>query len=316
MPPNPLDQLKVSVAIATYNGENYLTAQLESIYAQTFQNLEVVVTDDASTDNTVAILEKYRKTHGLLYSINEENLRVAKNFEKAISLCKAPYIALSDQDDVWMADKIEKSLLKLLEMESFYGPSMPLLVFTDLAVAGEQLQIIHASLWDHLRIRPKYATFNRLLVENVITGCTIMMNQALANLAFPAPEHILMHDVWLGLVASCFGHVGYVAEPTLLYRQHSANIVGATLPSVWEKWQHAIDRMHRKQRFFSDELRQAESFEKKFYNLLESTPQQKEILSNFIACKQSSFFHRKFIILKYRFFGNTLKRTINILLRF
>jgi glycosyltransferase involved in cell wall biosynthesis len=316
MPNSQLDQIKVSVAIATYNGEKYLADQLDSIYQQTHNNLEVVVSDDGSEDNTIAILKNYKNRHGLLYTANGENLRVAKNFEKAVSLCTAPYIALSDQDDVWLPQKIEKSLLKIVELEARYGQDTPLLVFTDLVVADQRLHTIHASLWAHLKIKPWCATFNRLLVENVITGCTILMNQALSKLAFPAPGEILMHDVWLGLVAACFGHADYIAEPTVLYRQHAGNIVGASFPSLWEKMQNLINRTNRNERFFFAELKQAESFKKKFHVLLSSTPKQNEILSNFIACKNTSFFHRKFIILKYRFFGNTIKRTINILVRF
>jgi glycosyltransferase involved in cell wall biosynthesis len=316
MPSTPPDPTKVSIAIATYNGAKYLADQLDSIYTQTFSNLEVVVSDDGSKDNTVAILEKYRNKYGLIYHVNENNLKVAKNFEKAISLCSAPYIALSDQDDVWLPEKIEKSLLKLVELESKYGQNTPLLVFTDLVVTNDHLQTIYPSLWNHLRVKPKNATFNRLLVENVVTGCTILMNRALAKLAFPAPDHILMHDIWLGLVAACFGHIDYITEPTILYRQHAGNIVGATYPSVWEKIQNVVSKINNRERFFSKELDQAVCFEKKFRTLLESHPEQKEILRNFIACKHTGFLQRKFIILKYGFFGNTLKKTVNVLLRF
>lgn len=316
MPPNPIERIKVSVAIATYNGAKYITEQLDSIYGQTHPNLEVVVSDDGSVDNTIGILERYKNTCGLIFNVNENNVKVVKNFEKAVSLCTAPYIALSDQDDVWLPQKIEKSLLKIIELESRYGQNTPLLVFTDLVVANQHLQTIHPSLWNHLQVKPEHATFNRLLVENVITGCTILMNKALAKLAFPAPDNILMHDIWLGLVASCFGHIDYVATPTVLYRQHASNIVGATFPSLREKLQKVIGRVNRQERFFSAELEQAEAFEKKFYILLKSVPLKYEILSNFIACKRIGFFHRKLNILKYRFFGNTIKRTINILARF
>lgn len=97
----------ISIAIATYNGEKYLKEQLDSIYAQTYKNIEVVVTDDCSTDKTVEILDKYAKTHGLKYFVNEKNLGFVKNFEKAMTLCKGKFVALADQDDIWEKNKIQ-----------------------------------------------------------------------------------------------------------------------------------------------------------------------------------------------------------------
>ena len=99
----------ISIAIATYNGEKYLEEQLDSIYAQTYKNIEVIVTDDCSSDKTVEILKKYYKSHGLKYVINETNLGFVKNFEKAISLCRGDYIALSDQDDIWLSTQRYKN---------------------------------------------------------------------------------------------------------------------------------------------------------------------------------------------------------------
>lgn len=97
----------VSIAMATYNGEKYLKEQLDSIYAQTYKNIEVIVCDDCSSDKTVEILDEYKEKYGLKYYINEKNLGFKKNFEKAISLCSGDFIALADQDDIWIESKIE-----------------------------------------------------------------------------------------------------------------------------------------------------------------------------------------------------------------
>jgi glycosyltransferase involved in cell wall biosynthesis len=312
-----VENIVVSVAMATYNGDKYLREQLDSIYAQTHPKLEVIVCDDGSVDNTASILEEYKQKHGLIYKVNESNLKVVKNFEKAILQCTAPYIALSDQDDVWLPGKIEKSLKKILELELQYGAHVPLLIFTDLTVVDDNLHILHPSLWKHLKIAPKNIMFNRLLVENVITGCTILMNQTLAKLAFPGPNEIIMHDVWLGLVSSYFGHISYIPETTVLYRQHSNNTIGIKKPVIWKRLQKFLYNINQPdQYFFSNELKQAQAFKEKYCYLLANHTKQKEILSSFITCKHAGFFQRKFIILKYRFFGNTLKRTLNILTRF
>ena len=303
--------------MATYNGDKYLREQLDSIYAQTHPKLEVIVCDDGSVDSTASILEEYRQKYGLTYIVNETNLKVVKNFEKAILQCTAPYIALSDQDDVWLPGKIEKSLKKILELELQYGAHVPLLIFTDLTVVDDKLHILHPSLWKHQKIAPKNIMFNRLLVENVITGCTILMNQTLAKLAFPAPNEIIMHDVWLGLVSSYFGHISYIPETTVLYRQHLNNTIGVKKPSIWKRLQKYIYNINQPDHyFFSNELKQAQAFKEKYFSLLTNHTKENEILNKFISCKYAGFFQRKFIILKYRFFGNTLKRTLNILARF
>jgi len=97
----------ISFALATYNGSKYLKEQLDSFYNQTYKNFEVIVVDDVSTDDTVKILEQYKRKYGLIYFVNSTNLGVTKNFEKAISMCSGEYIALADQDDIWLPKKLE-----------------------------------------------------------------------------------------------------------------------------------------------------------------------------------------------------------------
>src|SRR5688572_32515873 len=97
----------VSIAIATYNGEKFLRQQLDSIYAQSYPNIEVVVSDDRSTDATAGVLEEYRRRHGLAYGVNETRLGYPRNFERAASMCRGAYIAFADQDDIFLPHKIE-----------------------------------------------------------------------------------------------------------------------------------------------------------------------------------------------------------------
>lgn len=109
---------RISVAMTTFNGERYLREQLDSIYSQTRVPDEVVVVDDCSVDNTSTILQEYHQSKGLTDFVNDKNLGVNKNFEKAISLCTGDYIAISDQDDIWFKNKLELSYLKLKEIEN------------------------------------------------------------------------------------------------------------------------------------------------------------------------------------------------------
>ena len=102
------DYCTISIALATYNGGRFLREQLDSIYAQTWRNIEVVASDDRSSDDTVAILEEYGQSHGLRYEINDENLGFVRNFEKILARCTGDFIALADQDDIWLPDKLER----------------------------------------------------------------------------------------------------------------------------------------------------------------------------------------------------------------
>ena len=108
-----MEKKTVSIAMATYNGGNFLVEQLESIYSQTYKNFEVIVVDDASKDHTISILEEYKDKYNLKYFVNEKNLGVTKTFEKAILYCKGEYIVLSDQDDIWKKNKLEILLKKI-----------------------------------------------------------------------------------------------------------------------------------------------------------------------------------------------------------
>ena len=133
-----------------------------------------------------------------------------------------------DQDDVWFPDKIAVTLGKMQELEGRHGGERPLLVHTDMKVADGNLRVVADSLWRYQKSDPvRGEALNRLLVQNCATGCSMMINRALCDLALPIPAEAMMHDWWLVLVAAAFGTIGHCAEPTLLYRQHGANDVGA-----------------------------------------------------------------------------------------
>lgn len=136
------------------------------------------------------------------------------------------YIMFADQDDIWLPDKIEKTYLKMKEFESQYEP-LPLLVHSDVSVVDEKLNVIASSFWEYQHIDPSNGTLNRLLLHNTVTGCTMMINRALAEKVKMIPSEAIMHDWWIAMVASAFGKIGYIDEPLILYRQHGQNDTGA-----------------------------------------------------------------------------------------
>jgi hypothetical protein len=118
------------------------------------------------------------------------------------------------------------------QMEWRYGSGTPILVHSDLAVCDANIKLIAPSFWKFQRLNPQVAAFSRLLVQNNVTGCTVLINRALADLAFPVPREAVMHDWWLALVASAAGKIGFVPKPLVRYRQHGANQIGAVSGSL------------------------------------------------------------------------------------
>ncbi|MCD6653824.1 MAG: glycosyltransferase family 2 protein [Sulfurovum sp.] len=209
----------ISIAMATYNGEKYLKAQLDSIYAQTYKNIEVIVCDDCSSDKTVEILEDYSKKFGLKYFVNETNLGFVKNFEKAVNLCRGDYIALSDQDDIWLPHKLSTLIENI-------GDNI--LACSDAKLIDEKNNIISESFFQYSN-KPinEELTFEKLAICNYVTGCTVLMKNKILQNAHPIPLNISYHDWWYGLIASVFGGIYLHNESLILYRQHQDNHTGA-----------------------------------------------------------------------------------------
>lgn len=304
----------ITVVIATYKGSRFLEAQLNSVYGQSYKNIEVIVCDDRSDDATHEVLQNYASERGLKYHINQQKLGVVQNFAKGMALASGTYIALCDQDDVWLPEKLRLSLAKMHELEANALAGTPALVYTDLQVVNEDLNCICPSYWQYMQLNPNYKQLNRVLVENVVTGCTALINRPLLELALPVPPEALMHDAWLMLVATCFGQTGYINEPLVLYRQHGSNVVGAAQKNRAQK----VINLYRKLRqgklgLLKDEIAQAESFYKIYFNQL--SLEDRKILATFVSLKSCNFMYRKWLIFKNSFFGSTWAKAANVLLR-
>lgn len=220
----------IEVLMATYNGERFVAEQIDSILGQTHQNLHLLIRDDNSTDRTTTILEeKVSQYPGRITIIEtEKNLGVIQNFSALMQEATAEYVMLADQDDVWFPDKVEKTLKKMQELEKTSAKNTPLLVHTDLRVVNQRLEEIAPSFWQYTCLSPSLGdSIYKLLGQNVVTGCTLMMNHSLLKQSLPIPVGAAMHDHWIALVAAKFGKIDYINSPTMLYRQHDLNQVGA-----------------------------------------------------------------------------------------
>ncbi len=219
----------ISILLASYNGEKYIAQQIESILTQTEQNFIIYVNDDCSSDRTYEIEKKYEAMYPdkIKVTRNKKNSGNAKyNFINMMIEHKDDYVMLCDQDDVWLPNKIEITLKKMKSMERRFGKEKPALVHTDLVVVDEKLNVISKSFKKMMNADYGKIRINNEIVQNTLTGCTVMYNKALAEYIKNTPKYMVMHDWWLMLIASAFGNIGIVNYQTVLYRQHGKNVVG------------------------------------------------------------------------------------------
>ena len=223
--------MKISIAMCTYNGADFLSDQLESIIAQSRRPDEIVVCDDGSTDETQTLLKQFAATSPVAVTLdfNEENLGSVKNFEKAISLCTGDIIALSDQDDVWRADKLE-----LIE-DAFRTAPKAGLVFSDAEVVDEKLKSLERRMWDdvgfdaHKRKLVRAGRSLEVLINGwTVTGATMAFRSEFVKLSLPVPDGIAMiHDGWIALAIAAVAEVVMIEQPLVKYRQHGKQQIGA-----------------------------------------------------------------------------------------
>ena len=216
---------KVDILLATYNGEKYIKEQIDSLLGQTEQNIKLIISDDCSQDNTRQILREYlQKDKRIEVHFQEKNLGYVKNFEFLLKQVKAPYFMLSDQDDVWLPQKVEKSLETLMSQQA-------ILAFGDLQVVDEKLHTLYPSFNDYMKLTRKIKKFQDYRMQylyNCVTACTLTAKKELIQYVLPIPtdSKYAIHDLWMGLIATFHGKVAYIDEKYILYRQHGNNQVG------------------------------------------------------------------------------------------
>ena len=207
----------VAVVVATYNGATYLLAQLESIALQTHKPAQIIIVDDASSDDTVRIANKFATEHpNVLVVQNETRLGYIKNFEKGMLLATASYVALSDQDDIWVPHKLETLLANI-------GGQM--LAYSDSELIDAEGQLLNQKM-STIKNQLAYHTPIMYAIGAWAPGHAMLFKKELIEKAAPFPT-LVTHDFWLGFVATCYGTVVYVNEPLVHYRQHAQNAIGA-----------------------------------------------------------------------------------------
>lgn len=232
----------VSVALCTHNGARFVVEQLESILAQTVPVHEIVLSDDASTDDT---LDRARRAVGdgaaLTVLRNDPPLGVTANFERAIRATTGDIVVLSDQDDRWRADRVERGLARLRARADAE------LCFSDARLVGPGGEPLGGSLIERLQPTPAERTalaggdlFDALVRRNLVTGATVMFRRTLLDAAIPFPSE-WVHDEWLAMVAAATSSVVFEPDTLVDYRLHEANVIGMRAPTLGVKVRRVLE---------------------------------------------------------------------------
>lgn len=230
--------------MATYNGAEFLSEQIDSIRAQTYSDWRLLISDDGSSDATLEIAVDYaRRDERICVLESGKHFGSARdNFFFLMEQSDADRSFLADQDDVWMSCKIDLELRLMDELARETSNELPLLVFSDMVVVDEHLQVTADSFLANSGKGACTVELASLLVTNVVAGCTSCVNRALRSMIVGAPKtEAIIHDWWMALVAASCGKIAKVDEPTVLYRQHTNNAVGAETYSALERVLHFAD---------------------------------------------------------------------------
>lgn len=210
-----LKKMKISVCIATYNGEKYIKEQLDSILKQLGENDEIIISDDSSSDRTVQFLNDY-KDKRIKIILNQVFKNAIFNFENALKHASGDLIFLSDQDDIWVDGRVRHMVEELKKFD---------MVVCDHCVINDNKDVLIDSYFKNIPSRPGII---RNLLKSTYYGCCMAFRKEILTKALPFPKDIPMHDIWLGLVTDMYFKASFINVVYTMYRKHDKNVSIAT----------------------------------------------------------------------------------------
>ena len=204
--------MKISITMTTYNGEKYLKQQIESILSQLQDNDELIISDDASSDSTLEIISLYKYPNIRVYK-NNKRLGIVKNFENAIMQSKGDIIVLTEQDDIWEANKLEI-------IRHYFKKTICNILVSDAFIINAKGNVICNSFYEFRHSGP--GIFKNIY-KNTYIGCCMAFRSTLKPFILPIPENIPMHDMWIGLLGEVFGKTLFIEDKLIYYRIHKDN---------------------------------------------------------------------------------------------
>lgn len=234
--------MKISVALAYYDGAEYIEEQLRSILDQLGAEDEIVLSVDRAFDGSMDLLRTWEEKDRRIFLTNGPAKGVVKNFEHAIQMCSGDLIFLSDQDDVWMPDKVEK-------VKAAFCDNDVMAILHDASIVDQEKNLIEPSFF---KLRHSDTGFFKNLWRNSYVGCCMAFRKELIPEILPIPETIYMHDYWIGAVAEQVGTVKLIREPLILYRRHSDNVTqmqhGSIFFMLGKRWGMLMTLLRWKQK--------------------------------------------------------------------
>ncbi|MWV29460.1 glycosyltransferase family 2 protein [Aurantiacibacter rhizosphaerae] len=308
---------QIDILMATYNGARFLPEQLASLENQTHKDWHLLIRDDGSSDATLQIVREWAGRVEQRVTILEDGrsgLGASLNFAALLEGSDAPYFAFCDQDDVWLPEKLEVMLATLLSAEAPSSQPVPALVYSDLRVVDQQLDMISDSYHDFSR-RPKLREgreLRQVMLHNVVTGCASLGNAALRAQALPIPAAAVMHDWWLALVAAGTGRLIQMPQPTILYRQHGGNTLGANANDLISQIKYVLRSpalaIGRSRKLLADTQRQTRAFADRYADNL--SQHERSILQEYSMLNEGGWPARKTFFLRNRILRDNIMKNL------
>ncbi|MCR4694864.1 MAG: glycosyltransferase family 2 protein [Pseudobutyrivibrio sp.] len=304
--------MKTVILLATYNGQEYLSQQLDSVFAQSSQDFDLFIHDDGSSDGTMDIIRHYQDSYGdRIKLLPGPIFHSAKlSFMWMLKEVEADYYFFCDQDDVWHKDKVKNSL----EILNARDGAKPLAVFCDMEVVDEDLNLIDSSFINYLGRSPENLSYTQIIIDNPASGTSMGFNRALRDIAIGGQDidfdKVPMHDAWLLEIAAIYGQIAFINSPMVKYRQTGHNLMGASTESDSEKIARNIDIvksgsfLHKKREFVNESRR----FAKELIKLPDMPLGKAAVLREFANIGDRNKFYRLGFYKKYGF--NRAKHTL------
>ena len=254
-----MENPKLCILLASYNGEKYISEQLDSIINQTYKNWELIIRDDGSKDETVTILNKYEKKDERIKILRDDkgNLGFLKNFEELLFNAKEEFVLFSDQDDFWLKNKLEKFVEKIRDLDEKVL-SKPLLIHCNSLVCDDKLEIIKEEFIDS-KIAKK-TNSNIYFFEYIVQGSTSMVNKKMIKESLPFLKNVILHDRYFHLLSQFLGTRVFIDESLVKYRQHERNEIGAN--------RSIIKNIMSKKYFYVEDRKLIEEIKEKYIKCL------------------------------------------------